>query len=96
MFFERLRIYRHLIFYVAYSSIKVNRLTDLLGYYKYPKTCNFHIPGDCRYKVSWAKEPKPNEIRFDIEVKGANTTSFGFSPNKTFVRFVLITVFTFY
>jgi len=58
----------------------------LLGYFKYPKNCNFQIRGDCRYKVSWMKEPKPNEIRFVIEVKGVNSTAFGFSPIKTFVR----------
>ena len=73
--------------------MKIKLQTDLLGYYKYPKTCNFHIPGDCRYKVSWAKEPKPNEIRFVIEVKGVNTTSFGFSPNKTFVRFIIMNTY---
>jgi hypothetical protein len=57
----------------------------ILGYYKYPKNCDHLTLGSCHYKVSWFKESKTNEISFAIEVKGADSTSLGFSQNKMFV-----------
>ena len=41
---------------------------------------------DCRYFVAWLKEPRPNEIKFVIKVKDAETTSLGFAEEKKFVR----------
>ena len=77
-------------------------LEELLGYYKYPKNCNHEISGNCPYKVNWVKDSRPNEIRFNIEVKGANTTSLGFAPKKTFVSYgkslfgLVVSVIAFY
>ena len=72
--------------HIHFCSDVTAQTENLMGYYKYPYSCNYAIVGACKYVVMWFRTPAQDEVRFVIAAKDVESTELGFSNTMDIVR----------